>query len=73
VAAQPLFLSLSVSSLKVPIALASSALHPGETVTPSQEARPKPPSPEDQARMLKMGGVYPSLKKRQLTQESCRV
>lgn len=30
------------------------AVHPGETVTPMQRARPKPPSPEDQARMLKM-------------------
>jgi NADP-dependent 3-hydroxy acid dehydrogenase YdfG len=30
------------------------AIHPGETVTPLQKARPKPPSPEDQARMLKM-------------------
>ena len=29
-------------------------VHPGETVTPLQRARPKPPSPEDQARMLKM-------------------
>lgn len=29
-------------------------IHPGETVTPMQRARPKPPSPEDQARMLKM-------------------
>ncbi len=29
-------------------------IHPGETVTPMQKARPKPPSPEDQARMLKM-------------------
>lgn len=29
-------------------------VHPGETVTPMQKARPKPPSPEDQARMLKM-------------------
>jgi len=29
-------------------------VHPGETVTPMQRARPKPPSPEDQARMLKM-------------------
>jgi NADP-dependent 3-hydroxy acid dehydrogenase YdfG len=30
------------------------AIHPGETVTPLQKARPKPPSPEDQAKMLKM-------------------
>src|SRR5258708_34809207 len=30
------------------------AIHPGETVTPLQKARPKPPSPEDQARMLNM-------------------
>jgi NAD(P)-dependent dehydrogenase (short-subunit alcohol dehydrogenase family) len=30
------------------------AIFPGETVTPMQKARPKPPSPEDQARMLKM-------------------
>jgi NADP-dependent 3-hydroxy acid dehydrogenase YdfG len=29
-------------------------IHPGETVTPMQKARPKPPSPEDQAKMLKM-------------------
>jgi NADP-dependent 3-hydroxy acid dehydrogenase YdfG len=29
-------------------------IHPGETVTPMQRARPKPPSPEDQAKMLKM-------------------
>jgi NADP-dependent 3-hydroxy acid dehydrogenase YdfG len=29
-------------------------IHPGETVTPMQRARPKPPSPEDQARMLRM-------------------
>jgi NADP-dependent 3-hydroxy acid dehydrogenase YdfG len=29
-------------------------VHPGETVTPMQRARPKPPSPEDQAKMLKM-------------------
>ena len=29
-------------------------IHPGETVTPLQRARPKPPSPEDQAKMLKM-------------------
>lgn len=29
-------------------------IHPGETVTPMQRARPKPPSPEDQARMLNM-------------------
>jgi NADP-dependent 3-hydroxy acid dehydrogenase YdfG len=29
-------------------------VHPGETVTPLQRARPKPPSPEDQAKMLKM-------------------
>jgi len=29
-------------------------IHPGETVTPMQRARPRPPSPEDQARMLKM-------------------
>jgi NADP-dependent 3-hydroxy acid dehydrogenase YdfG len=29
-------------------------VHPGETVTPLQRARPKPPSLEDQARMLKM-------------------
>jgi NADP-dependent 3-hydroxy acid dehydrogenase YdfG len=29
-------------------------VHPGETVTPMQRARPRPPSPEDQARMLKM-------------------
>jgi NADP-dependent 3-hydroxy acid dehydrogenase YdfG len=29
-------------------------VHPGETVTPMQKARPKPPSPEDQAKMLKM-------------------
>jgi NAD(P)-dependent dehydrogenase (short-subunit alcohol dehydrogenase family) len=29
-------------------------IHPGETVTPMQRARPKPPSPEDQARMMKM-------------------
>jgi NADP-dependent 3-hydroxy acid dehydrogenase YdfG len=29
-------------------------IHPGETVTPMQRARPKPPAPEDQARMLKM-------------------
>ncbi|HET7764931.1 MAG TPA: SDR family oxidoreductase [Burkholderiales bacterium] len=29
-------------------------VHPGETVTPMQRARPKPPSPEDQARMLRM-------------------
>jgi NADP-dependent 3-hydroxy acid dehydrogenase YdfG len=33
------------------------AIHPGETVTPLQKARPKPPSPEDQARMLKMEDV----------------
>jgi NADP-dependent 3-hydroxy acid dehydrogenase YdfG len=30
------------------------AIHPGETVTPLQKARPKPPSPEDQAKMLRM-------------------
>jgi NADP-dependent 3-hydroxy acid dehydrogenase YdfG len=30
------------------------AIHPGETVTPLQKARPKPPLPEDQAKMLKM-------------------
>jgi len=30
------------------------AIHPGETVTPLQKARPKPPSPEDQQKMLKM-------------------
>ncbi len=30
------------------------AIHPGETVTPLQKARPKPPSPEDQAKMLKV-------------------
>jgi len=30
------------------------AIHPGETVTPLQKARPKPPAPEDQAKMLKM-------------------
>src|SRR2546421_2138863 len=35
------------------------AIHPGETVTPPQKARPQPPSPEDQARMLKMEGVGP--------------
>jgi len=29
-------------------------IHPGETVTPMQRARPKPPSPEDQAKMLRM-------------------
>jgi NADP-dependent 3-hydroxy acid dehydrogenase YdfG len=29
-------------------------VHPGETVTPMQRARPRPPSPEDQARMLRM-------------------
>jgi NADP-dependent 3-hydroxy acid dehydrogenase YdfG len=29
-------------------------IHPGETVTPLQRARPRPPSPEDQAKMLKM-------------------
>ena len=29
-------------------------IHPGETVTPMQRARPKPPSSEDQAKMLKM-------------------
>jgi len=29
-------------------------IHPGETVTPMQRARPKPPSPEDQTKMLKM-------------------
>ena len=29
-------------------------IHPRETVTPMQRARPKPPSPEDQARMLRM-------------------
>ena len=29
-------------------------IHPGETVTPMQRARPKPPSPENQAKMLKM-------------------
>lgn len=29
-------------------------IHPGETVTPMQRARPKPPTPEDQAKMLKM-------------------
>jgi NADP-dependent 3-hydroxy acid dehydrogenase YdfG len=29
-------------------------IHPGETMTPMQRARPKPPSPEDQAKMLKM-------------------
>jgi NADP-dependent 3-hydroxy acid dehydrogenase YdfG len=29
-------------------------IHPGETVTPMQRARPRPPSPEDQAKMLKM-------------------
>ena len=28
-------------------------IHPGETETPMQRARPKPPSPEDQATMLK--------------------
>jgi len=33
------------------------AIHPGETVTPLQKARPKPPSPEDQAKMLKMEDV----------------
>ena len=33
------------------------AIHPGETVTPLQKARPKPPSPEDQVRMLKMEDV----------------
>jgi NADP-dependent 3-hydroxy acid dehydrogenase YdfG len=33
------------------------AIHPGETVTPLQKARPKPPAPEDQARMLKMEDV----------------
>jgi len=33
------------------------AIHPGETVTPLQKARPKPPSAEDQARMLKMEDV----------------
>jgi NADP-dependent 3-hydroxy acid dehydrogenase YdfG len=33
------------------------AIHPGETVTPLQKSRPKPPSPEDQARMLKMEDV----------------
>ena len=32
-------------------------VHPGETVTPLQRARPKPPSPEDQAKMLKMEDV----------------
>src|SRR5256885_12430815 len=30
------------------------AIHPGETVTPLQKARPKPPAPEDQAKMLRM-------------------
>ena len=29
-------------------------IHPGETVTPMQRARPKPPTAEDQARMLRM-------------------
>lgn len=33
------------------------AVHPGETVTPLHKARPKPPSPQDQARMLKMEDV----------------
>ena len=33
------------------------AIHPGETVTPLQKARPKPPAPEDQARMLRMEDV----------------
>jgi len=33
------------------------AIHPGETVTPLQKARPKPPAPEDQAKMLKMEDV----------------
>ncbi len=33
------------------------AIHPGETVTPLQKARPKPPSPEDQAKMLKMEDI----------------
>jgi NADP-dependent 3-hydroxy acid dehydrogenase YdfG len=32
----------------------ASVIHPGETVTPMQRARPKPPSPEDQAKMLRM-------------------
>jgi NADP-dependent 3-hydroxy acid dehydrogenase YdfG len=35
----------------------ASAIHPGETVTPIQLARPRPPSPEDQARMLKVEDV----------------
>ena len=33
------------------------AVHPGETVTPLQKARPKPPSAEDQAKMLRMEDV----------------
>jgi len=37
-------------------------IHPGETVTPMQRARPKPPSPEDQAKDAEDGGPGPRVR-----------
>src|SRR5256885_9948774 len=34
------------------------AIHPGETVTPLQKARPEPPSPADQAKMRRMEDLW---------------